>query len=363
MLLDKKSKILLSIERAANDLRKGFPVIITDGKKRLLALSPETVSKEILNSVFDITISSLSLILTANRLNFIKNSKSTNDASAIKITRDQIENIPALCGIEEHSAAIPQHEAAGELEKDALQLVRIAELIPCAITLNLPETFNDVDIIYIPAEYINEYQNLVSYQLQEACRTKLVLKQSINSEIIAYRPNIGGKEHYAIVIGSDLPEVPLVRVHSSCYTGDLLESLACDCHDQLHAAIDLMHKTGGGIILYMLQEGRGIGLINKLRAYALKEKGFDTVDANEALGFDDDERLFLPAAQILKELGINKIRLLTNNPKKALGLEECEITVTECVSHIMESNEHNEQYLKTKSDRLGHTNIKPTSKP
>jgi GTP cyclohydrolase II len=353
-MLDKKSKILLSVERAANDIRKGFPVIISDGKNRLLALSPETASHEIIKNCTTATNSDIRLILTSNRLNFISNSKSSNEPAAIKIEQNKINDIPALCGIIENTESLPEYETATDLEKSALQLMRIAELIPSAITLNLNNNFTDADILSISTDSINEYQNLASIELRETTRTRLALRNSIDSEIIAYRPNIGGKEHYAIIIGNKLPENPIVRVHSSCYTGDLLDSLACDCHDQLHSAIDLISNSGGGIILYLLQEGRGIGLINKLRAYALKEKGFDTVDANEALGFDDDERLFLPAAQILKNLGIKKIRLLTNNPKKASALEECGINVTESVPHIMQANVHNEQYLKTKSDRLGH---------
>jgi GTP cyclohydrolase II len=349
MLLDRESNIILSVERAANDLRKGFPVIID----RTLVASPETISPEILQALF--AISQPNLILAPNRAKLVSGGKSAT-TSSLAVDKKNIAEIASLCGLIQHTASISQSRfnKATAGDEAALKLVKIAELIPSAITMTLPAEFMDASLLNVPSQFIEQYADTVSYTITEACRTDIALKGNTDSSIIAYRPKIGGKEHYAITIGKNIGDTPLIRVHSSCYTGDLLNSLECDCHDQLHQAIDVMHKSGGGIILYMLQEGRGIGLINKLRAYALKGRGMDTVDANEALGFDDDERLFLPAVQILKELGISHIKLLTNNPRKATGLEEYGIKVIECVPHIMEKNVHNERYLKTKSDRLGH---------
>ena len=345
MILDKNSKITLSVERACNDLRKGFPVLIDEN---LLVASPETISEEILER-----IGNAKLFIAENRAKYILGN---NDAKTctIDISSKSTSDIAKLSGLEDAEKGFFKGDIspASNAHESALQLVKIAELIPSAIII---EGYSDLeDLLSVSSEDIAKYPEICSNELIEACRTQLALKHSINSEIIAYRPKIGGKEHYAIAIGDKLPNEPLVRIHSSCYTGDLLDSLACDCHDQLHFAIDLMNEQGGGIILYMLQEGRGIGLINKLRAYTLKEQGMDTVDANESLGFDDDERLFEPAAKILENLGIKSVKLLTNNPRKAKGLEECGIKVTECVPHIMEANIHNEKYLKTKSERLGH---------
>lgn len=159
----------------------------------------------------------------------------------------------------------------------------------------------------------------------------------------------------AIVIGNpDKNKSVIIRVHSSCYTGDLLNSLKCDCRDQLHEAIKYMESNGGGVILYLMQEGRGIGLVNKLRAYKLQSEGMDTVDANEFLGFDDDERPFEVAVKMLKILGIKKVRLLSNNPRKAKELQKLKIIVTELIPIITEHHEHVIRYLKTKSERLGH---------
>ena len=205
------------------------------------------------------------------------------------------------------------------------------------------------------AKAIAEYEDAVAYSLEEVCRAPLNLKHVGKAEIIGFRPASGGKEHYAIVVGKGLKtKAPLIRIHSSCYTGDLLDSLACDCGDQLHTALHKMQEEGGGIVLYLLQEGRGIGLVNKLRTYALQAKGMDTVEANQKLGFDDDERLFLPAAEILKRLKVKRVRLLTNNPRKVSELERLGIKVEARVPHVMHAGTHREGYMTTKSRKMGH---------
>ena len=141
------------------------------------------------------------------------------------------------------------------------------------------------------------------------------------ARIVAFRPDDGGMEHLAIIIGTPQPDQPLLlRLHSECFTGDLLGSLRCDCGEQLRGAIQAMAEAGAGIVLYLMQEGRGIGLVNKLRAYTLQDRGADTLDANEQLGFDADERVYLPAAQMLHHLGFRKVRLMTNNPQKVAAL-------------------------------------------
>ncbi len=181
------------------------------------------------------------------------------------------------------------------------------------------------------------------------------LRDAETTRIIAFRPSDGGLEHLAILIGDPDPATPvLTRLHSECFTGDLLGSLRCDCGDQLRGAIAEIARAGGGVLLYLAQEGRGIGLVNKLRAYELQDAGFDTVDANEQLGFDADERVYLPAAEMLRQLGFTRIRLLTNNPEKMAALTRCGITVVERVPHVFPANGHNERYLKTKATRSGH---------
>lgn len=348
MLIDKKTKTILAVERTISDLRRGFPVVITDGEQKLLAIAAENACESVLSA-----FSPARLVLTAKRLDAIAPEQQHDKPAALQL--HNTKTLADICGSTGNIPSVPSASLteASRLELSALQLVKLAQLLPAVVTCELETSFNDPQYLYVDAQDIAIYKDTIALELTEVCRTPLVLKDARDAQIIAFRPNIGGQEHYAIVIG-DINDSPLVRVHSSCYTGDLLDSLACDCRDQLHSAIARMAQEGGGIILYMMQEGRDIGLINKLRAYALKAQGHDTVDANEILGFEDDERLFLPAVEILKKLNIKSVRLLTNNPRKAAGLTQHGIGVRECVPHIMESHEHNEDYLKTKAERLGH---------
>ncbi|MFN3841385.1 MAG: bifunctional 3,4-dihydroxy-2-butanone-4-phosphate synthase/GTP cyclohydrolase II [Cyclobacteriaceae bacterium] len=178
-------------------------------------------------------------------------------------------------------------------------------------------------------------------------------------KLVAYKQTSTQETHLALVKGEWLKDEPvLVRVHSSCVTGDIFGSCRCDCGPQLHAALQLVEREGKGVVLYMKQEGRGIGLLNKLKAYKLQENGMDTVEANLQLGFDMDERDYGVGAQILRDLGVTKIRLLTNNPKKRVGLMGYGLEIVENIPIEIAPNPHNEKYLKTKRDRLGHTILK-----
>jgi len=177
--------------------------------------------------------------------------------------------------------------------------------------------------------------------------------------LVAYKQTSSQETHLALVKGSWAAHEPvLVRVHSSCVTGDIFGSCRCDCGSQLHASMQMVEREGKGVVLYMKQEGRGIGLLNKLKAYKLQENGMDTVDANLQLGFDMDERDYGVGAQILRDLGVTKIRLLTNNPKKRVGLMGYGLEIVENIPIEITPNPHNEKYLKTKRDRLGHTILK-----
>ncbi|MGB5705070.1 MAG: GTP cyclohydrolase II [Polyangiales bacterium] len=174
-------------------------------------------------------------------------------------------------------------------------------------------------------------------------------------QVVVYRERGGDKEHLAVLAGDvrgagDL----LVRVHSECLTGEAFHSLKCDCRDQLNLALERIQAAGKGAVLYLRQEGRGIGLGNKIRAYAKQEEGLDTVDANLALGFEDDQRGYQMAADMLRDLGVRSVALMTNNPRKVEGLEHDGIKVTRREPHEVEAHEHNRDYLKTKQDRLGH---------
>lgn len=190
--------------------------------------------------------------------------------------------------------------------------------------------------------------------LRIASRAALPTRFAEKGEIVAFRSEEDSAEHVALLLGAPTGAPPLVRLHSECLTGDALGSLKCDCGPQLDLALQAIAESGWGILLYLRQEGRGIGLVNKLRAYALQDQGFDTVDANLRLGFGDDERDFTVAARMLERLGQKAVRLLTNNPRKAAALETAGIKVCERVPLHTGANPHNQAYLDTKRARSGH---------
>jgi GTP cyclohydrolase II len=191
-------------------------------------------------------------------------------------------------------------------------------------------------------------------EVEIVARAKLPLEDLPTTQIVAFRASDDGREHVALLIGAPGGKPPLVRLHSECLTGDVFGSLKCDCGPQLKEALKIIGAAGGGVLLYLRQEGRGIGLANKLRAYALQDRGLDTVDANRRLGFADDERDYSHAAAMLRALGIDQVRVLTNNPNKVAGLEVAGIKVVERVPHHMPANPHNADYLATKRKKSGH---------
>lgn len=203
--------------------------------------------------------------------------------------------------------------------------------------------------------------DLIAYRL----KTESLIERQIQVDLptqwghfnlVAYQQITNGMEHLALVKGEWKKDEPvLVRVHSSCVTGDIFGSCRCDCGPQLHAAMEMIEREGKGVIVYMNQEGRGIGLMNKLKAYQLQEEGLDTVEANLKLGFNMDERDYGVGAQIIRDLGVNKMKLISNNPKKRTGLNSYGLEIVENIPLEMKSNPHNEHYLKTKKDKMGHS--------
>jgi GTP cyclohydrolase II len=208
------------------------------------------------------------------------------------------------------------------------------------------------DAASLAAAAVEAFDRLPSLAI--ASRARLPIRVAEKAEIVAFRSGEDAAEHVALLIGDPGGSPPLVRLHSECLTGDVLGSLKCDCGPQLEAALAAIAAAGWGILLYLRQEGRGIGLVNKLRAYALQDQGFDTVDANLRLGFGDDERDFGIAAAMLRQLAQDEVRLLTNNPRKAAGLEAAGIRVVEQVPLKAGVNPHNEAYLAVKRRRSGH---------
>jgi len=230
----------------------------------------------------------------------------------------------------------------------AMELARLAGLLPAFLVLDVDLSNDD---IVVPAD-VCAFDD--SDNLQIAARANLPVAANADTEIVAFRSPADSTDHVALVIGKRDSSPPVVRLHSECLTGDVLGSLKCDCGPQLHEALHQMSDAQWGILLYLRQEGRGIGLINKLRAYALQDQGFDTVDANTRLGFAIDARDFSVAARMLDLLGVHSVRLLTNNPEKVAGLQAEGVEVCERLPLQIASNPHNAQYLATKRDRTGH---------
>jgi GTP cyclohydrolase II len=238
---------------------------------------------------------------------------------------------------------VPLKEEA--LFTSALILARTAGLLPALWLIDPP-------VEAAAAISIQEIGDSLA-EVSLVARARLPLEGLPDTQIVAFR-SPAGEEHVALVIGAFAGKPPLVRLHSECLTGDVFGSLKCDCRPQLQAALRLIGAAGGGVLLYMRQEGRGIGLANKLRAYALQDRGLDTVEANERLGFADDERNYVHAAAMLRALGVDRVRLLTNNPAKVDGLAAAGIAVVERVAHQMPANPHNADYLAVKRGKSGH---------
>lgn len=222
----------------------------------------------------------------------------------------------------------------------------------------LMEIAKKFDFKIISVKDLIEYRIKRDSLIEEIVRVDMPTKYG-HFKLVAFQEKNSSNEHLALIKGSWKPEEPvLVRVHSSCFTGDILGSLRCDCGDQLHYAMKMVEEEGTGVILYMNQEGRGIGLLNKLKAYRLQEQGMDTVEANLHLGFQMDQRDYGVGAQILRYLGITKLKLITNNPKKRVGLIGYGLEIVENVPIRIAPNPHNEKYLQTKRDKLGHEILK-----
>ncbi|EJL20713.1 GTP cyclohydrolase II [Novosphingobium sp. AP12] len=237
--------------------------------------------------------------------------------------------------------------------RTAMELARLAGILPAFLVA--PETQGEVQGVS-PAD-LAEWKD--TRRLRIASRAHLPVAAAENAEIVAFRALDDLREHVALVIGTqDGDRPPLVRLHSECLTGDILGSLKCDCGPQLDAALRAMAEEAGqggwGVLLYLRQEGRGIGLVNKLRAYRLQDLGYDTVDANNRLGLPTEARDFPVAARMLELLGVSRIRLMTNNPAKVAALREVGVEVIERVPHQLPANPHNARYLDTKRDRTGH---------
>jgi GTP cyclohydrolase II len=353
---------------AITALRRGEPVLVRHEQISVLAVAAELVTAENLLRLREFSRAPARVVLTRRRavaLGLAPREALSGGALTISVSPDMpaavirnLANPAASLGAEPPGfGPAPVQAKGGALA--AVALAKLAALLPAALVLRIGQAEAALfarrgDLVTIRAEAVFS-RGAAAAGLERVAEARVPLAEAENARLVAFRPSDGGSEHLAILIGAPDAAAPvLVRLHSECFTGDLLASLRCDCGDQLRGAIAAIAQAGDGVLLYLAQEGRGIGLVNKLRAYQLQDAGFDTLDANEQLGFDADERVYLPAAEMLRQLGFGTVRLMTNNPEKVAALERYGIRVVERVPHVFPSNGHNERYLRTKANRSGH---------
>lgn len=395
-------KIFCSIEEAVEDFRQGKMVIVVDDEDREnegdFITPAELITPEKVNFMLKEGRGVLCAPITMSRAKELElDHQVDNNTSMLgtpfTVTVDKIEGCTTGVSASDRAATIkaladpastpktfgrPGHinplyaqdngviRRAGHTEA-AIDLARLAGMNPAAALieiLNPDGTMARLPELKAKAQQFGmkliQIKDIIAYRL---CKESLI-ERGVEADlptdyghfrIIPYRQK-NGLEHVALIKGTWKKDEPvLVRMHSSCATGDIFASRRCDCGEQLHKSMQLIEKTGKGAVVYLIQEGRGIGLMNKIAAYKLQEEGLDTVDANIHLGFKPDLRDYGVGAQILRDLGISKIRLLTNNPVKRVGLEGYGLEIVENVPIEVTPNEYNEKYLRTKKDRMGHT--------
>ena len=347
-----------TMRHAAEFLRRGLPVLVHSTEASATILACETIRHDMPAWLQGRPSGDTVLAITGRRGIALGLIKSNRDVIRIAV-RGELDAETITCLIDPSTDAHPGLDLSRlevlpphEIDRACIALAKSAGLLP-AVLLRPPDQAAPE-----PALSINTVDILLddgSVPLLMRNDTPVTIPEIGDARAIVFQALSDGVEHLVIVIGQiDTDQTVLTRLHSECLTGDLLGSLRCDCGEQLRGAIAEIARHGNGVLLYLAQEGRGIGLINKLRAYRLQDRGYDTIDANLQLGYEEDERSYVPAAQILGLLGIWHIRLMTNNPKKVDAVKRLGINVTEQVPHIFPSNRHNSAYLHTKAVRSGH---------
>ena len=350
------------LARARSDLRMGAPVILEAPGAAAVAVAAETLSPERLADLRG--LGPVDLALTSWRAETLRARPYDGDLARVALPADA--DVPWVRATADPSSDLTwpmkgpylsRREGSADLHRAAILLAKRAHLLPAALVAPIdPARAADlagaglarIDAATVLAE-------CASADLVEAAAARVPLAVSEAGRVRVFRPRDGGEEHYAVEIGApDRARPVLCRLHSACFTGDLIGSLKCDCGPQLRAALAQIGEAGAGVLLYLNQEGRGIGLANKMRAYALQDLGFDTVEANHRLGFEDDERDFRLGARMLQAMGFRSVRLMTNNPRKVAMMEGCGLEVAERVPLQVGRTRHNAHYLDTKAAKSGH---------
>ena len=363
--------LTVKIERAISELRRGGKLVVSDNNAGIsvLLFASELIENDTIKQLSDLALSRPNIIISKNRSNAI-GIKNANGPCSILINNNwTLNDILSLC-MPLTGHVTPKIEGALTESNDGIissciLLLRQSRLLPAGLMTIISNVsveqinkwaFNK-NLINVDISDIRSYEKIKANNLNIAVKAKVPISYTENCEIIIFRPKDGGNEHFCLVFGKNrslTKNNALLRIHSQCITGDVLDSLKCDCGQQLKESIKIMAEADEGVLIYLAQEGRDIGLLNKLRAYTLQENGLDTVEANEDLGFNDDERLYYPAKEILSQLNIKNVELITNNPKKVEHLKSLGINVTKRIPIKINPNKYNEKYLETKSKKSGH---------
>ncbi len=358
---------LRAVHRAIAELRRGTPILLQGGSN-LAVLAAETAGARGLRELATLAAGPPVLLLAPVRAAALLRRPVEPSGAALAFRTAGLLDPATLRGMADPTTAQlltepPELAAVPKLASAALALAKLARLLPAVVAAptraEAPALAAGLGLLAVPAADVLAHPDASAAGLVRVAEAHVPLQDAPDARVVAFRAPDAGIEHLAILIGH--PEhgpatdpAPLARVHSECFTGDLLGSLRCDCGPQLRAALRRIAGEGTGVLLYLAQEGRGIGLVNKLRAYALQDRGLDTVDANRALGWNADERNFFVAATMLNQLGIGRVRLLTNNPDKLAALAACGVEISAREPLVVAPNGVNDHYLATKARRFGH---------
>jgi GTP cyclohydrolase II len=361
-------RVSVAVDRATGDLRRGLPVLL-GGEAGWLLLAAETATDHEIERMHRLTGELPVLAVPAERARHLGLDAGSGPLTLMRVA-DQLSADDIRRLADPTMPPLPQKRQPGSgampdaaTVAAAIELAKLARLLPSVVmgpvrakgAVALKALAASEELLTVSVADIAGYPSAAAETLTRVGDALVPLAGAENCRIVAFRPGDGSVEHLAIVVGAPPADRPvLTRVHSEWFTGDLLGSLRCDCGDQLHSALAAIGKAGAGILLYLSQEGRGIGLVNKLRAYGLQDRGADTIEANHQLGFAADERIYEPAAAMLRQLGFDQVRLMTNNPDKVTGLERCGISVAERVPLVIEANRFNRRYMAAKAEKLGH---------
>lgn len=350
------SKAHLATGRAVDQLRRQLGIVLEDTSGQRIGACPlEGLTPKLLAGLGALPKKRLGILLTAARARRVKLDPKQSPVAYVDVQGWPLSAIQALADPLAPAEPVPKAKTlpTHPAHETLMTLAKYASLLPALLVVEsdfLPE-----DWLPVTRKDIEEYWAAPPLDMVPLVGASLPVIGAEETRIACFRSRYGTSMHLALLIGKPEKETaPLVRIHSSCITGDILGSLRCDCGDQLQLALSQIVAANHGVLLYLHQEGRGIGIANKLRAYALQERGIDTYEANLLLGFDEDERDFAIAAAMLKKLGLAQIRLMTNNPHKLNNVKLQGLTVKERVPLIVPSGRHNHAYLEAKAKKSGH---------